>query len=78
MAKLGTLNPWLEEVEVVEERLEALKVAGWRWPNRVTRSSSMSVVRATAGLLAHKVPPGVVYERRLRRAWEHSFRKRTS
>lgn len=77
MTKSASSNSWLEEVEAVEERLEVMKLTAWRLP-KSSRSLPPSAVRLTAGLLANRVPPGPVYERRLRRAWERATRRRAS
>ncbi len=77
MTKLEILKPWLEEVEAVEEQLEAMKLTAWRIASAV-RPKPVSIVRKTSGLLEEQVPPGSVYQRRLRRAWEGAFRQRIS
>ena len=77
MIKLVPSAPWLEEVEAVEEQLEALKLAAWR-PVRAQRSRASTIVQSTAGLLGKRMPPGPLYERRLRRAWERASRQRTA
>lgn len=77
MTKLEILNPWLKEVEAIEEQLETMKLRAWRLPSAI-RSRVASVVRSTAGLLGKQVPPGVEYQRRIRAAWERSSRSRSS
>lgn len=71
------VQPWLNDVELVEEQLEALKLSSLQVIRAATTQRS-SRVRATAGLLGARVPAGRVYERRLRKIWERAARSRTS
>ena len=77
MTKLEISSRWLKEVEAVEEELEAMKLDVWRLSKNM-RPSPSNVVRSTAGLLEGRVPPGRVYERRLRSGWERESRQRLS
>lgn len=77
MLKPLAAPPWLNDVELVEEHLEALKLSS----AHIFRSSAMprsSIVRSTAGLLGTRVASGRAYERRLRDAWERATRSRAS
>ena len=71
-------NLWLQEVEAVEERLEALKLTRWRLPAMNRLIPPTSVVRSTAGLLKFLRPSGREYERRLRRTWQRAMRQRAA
>ena len=70
-------NPWLQEVEAVEEKLEALKLTQWRLPV-ISRSHPAGIVRSTSGLLKSWKRSGRAYERGLRRAWQRALRQRTA
>ena len=77
MTKLEILKPWLEEVEAMEEQLEAMKLTAGRLSGAF-RKRGGSVVQLTAGLLGKRFPPGSIYQRRIRNAWERSSHQRTS
>ena len=78
MSKSIPMNSWLEDVEAVEERLETLKSSAPFMPSFGVRFHPTGIVRATAGFLGKILPPGKVYQRRLRQDWEQNLRTRTS
>lgn len=66
----------VEQIERLEDQLQAVKWAV-RLPqpvSRATRPTPQRIVSQTAGLLKGRLPPGRVYERRLRREWEHRLK----
>ena len=77
MAKLEISSSWFHDVDVLEEKLETMKLAAWRVPSS-GKSEDSNIIASTAGLLKNQVPSGSIYQKRIRREWEKASRKRSS
>ena len=67
----------LQEVEALEEQLQAVKWTLSAPAMRLHEASRIAgIVSRTAGLLGKRVPRGVLYEKRLRRRWRSRSQRR--
>lgn len=65
----------LEQIENLEEHLQAIKWSLFTLPSYKKRGHKISsVVKSTMGLLEKRYPKGTIFENRIRSSWKKRFK----
>ena len=73
-------NKIMDTLEILEEKIESIKwlVTASFSLKRIGTSSTLAIIRKTAGMLGKGLPQGTAFENNVRGNWRANFTKRRS